>query len=448
MRASEICERIIKSGQRRGVNEIEVYLESSRSQRIKIFHGKAEFVSTSKTLGTGIRVFVNKALGYAFTTELDDRSLEECLNAAISNARATVPDLHNALPEVEKSPSLDIYRESLAQTSTETKIDLALSLEQLAFDYSPKVKEVDLLIYSDGITEVTIANSKGFYGHYKRSDCFVYLHVLAQQNSDISSASAYTVGRDLSDLSVKKTAEEAASKAIMLLGAQPVRTAVVPVLLDPEVAAEVIGVIAGALSAEAVQKRRSLFADKLGQQIAANLVHIVDDGTLPEGLGSNPFDDEGVPKGKTPVIDSGVLSTFLHNTYTARKAGCRSTGNASRPSFRGVPEVSISNFVVLPSTTERKNLLESIQEGFLVMEVQGVHSGANPISGEFSVGAKGMWIKNGQVSMPVKEVTIASDILSILKDIDGVASDLRLFPVGGSVGSPTLLLRKMTVAGK
>ncbi|MGZ8613027.1 MAG: metallopeptidase TldD-related protein, partial [Actinomycetota bacterium] len=228
------------------------------------------------------------------------------------------------------------------------------------------------------------------------------------------------------------------------LGATKPSTAKQPVLLDPFAASSLLGVLAGALSAEAVQKSRSLFADLVGQQVGADAFTLVDDGRLLQGPSASPFDDEGVPTGRTEMITGGVLRGFLHNTYTARRGGTSSTGNAQRAGYRSTPGVGTTNFYVEPGPRSQEDLLREAEGGILIQEVSGVHSGANPISGEFSVGATGLRISGGEIAEPVREMTIGSTVPDMLRAIAAVGSDLRFF---SSVGTPSILIGEMTIAG-
>jgi PmbA protein len=218
------------------------------------------------------------------------------------------------------------------------------------------------------------------------------------------------------------------------------------VILDPVAAASFLGVLAGALSAESVLKGRSLLAGRIGQQVAANLVTLIDDGRLIEGPSVAPFDDEGVPTARTLLIEGGFLRGFLHDTYTATKAGERSTGNAGRGGYRTVPGVSPSNLFLEPGEVSPEDLLAQADHGVYVQEVSGLHSGANPISGEFSVGATGLRIQDGTFADPLREMTIASTLLDVLRSVVALGDDLR-FPVGGGLGAPTVLISEMTVGG-
>ncbi len=240
-------------------------------------------------------------------------------------------------------------------------------------------------------------------------------------------------------------AAEAAERAVRLLGATKPPTRTVPVVFDRMVAPSLIGVLLAGLSAEAVQKHRSLFADKLGEQVGAPGLQLVDDGRLLDGPGAAPFDDEGVPTTRNVLLADGVLQRFLHNTASAAREGASSTGNASRASFKSTPGISAHNVFFEPGDKDQAGLLAQAGEGLLVQDMTGVHSGANPITGDFSVGVSGLWFRNGELAEPVREATVAAHLLDILKGIVAVGSDLRW--TTGSIGGSSLLIGHMTVAG-
>ncbi|MBI5695818.1 MAG: TldD/PmbA family protein [Nitrospirae bacterium] len=230
---------------------------------------------------------------------------------------------------------------------------------------------------------------------------------------------------------------------MQLLGAKKATSGMFPVMLDNIVASEFLGVLAGSFSAESLQKGKSMFADRLGKVVCSPLITILDDALLPGGAGSRAFDDEGMPSRTTPLMVEGRLEGFLHNAYTAKKAGCTSTGNGSRGGFRSLPGVGSTNLYIKNGDVSPKDLIASVKSGLLVKEVLGMHT-ANPISGDFSVGVSGLWIEGGKVSHPVREAAISGNVLTMFSEVDAVGDDLRM--VGG-IGAPSILLRPVSVSG-
>ncbi|MFM8945008.1 MAG: TldD/PmbA family protein, partial [Actinomycetota bacterium] len=322
---------------------------------------------------------------------------------------------------------------------------LALALERRATTRDPRVTKVEAVEYGDALSRVAIASTTGVDAAYERTDCWCVVVALAEADGDTQTGYSFRIGRRLDELDPDAVADEAVERAVRMLGATKPETARVPVLLDPFAGSAFLGVLAGALSADAVQKGRSLFAGLEGTQVGSPAVTIVDDGRRPDGPGSAPFDDEGVPAGRTSLITAGRLDGFLHDASTAHRGGTRSTGNASRAGYRSTPGVGTTNFALEPGSASLADLLRRAEGGVLIQEVSGVHSGANPISGEFSVGATGLRIRGGALAEPVREMTIASTLPDMLRAIVAVGDDLRFF---SSVGVPSVLVGEMTVGGR
>jgi PmbA protein len=297
------------------------------------------------------------------------------------------------------------------------------------------------------VSRVAIASTAGVAAEYRRTDCWCVASVLAERRGETQSGFAFRVAREPGELAWEEAAVEAAERGARLLGGVKPSTERMPVVLDPWAAASFLGVLASSLSAEEVQKGRSLLAGLVGESVASEEVTLVDDGRLPEGPAAAPFDDEGVPTGRTALIELGVLRGFLHNAITARRDRTESTGNASRPSFRGVPGISPSNLVVEPGDHSLEDILRRAGRAVYVQDVKGVHSGANPVSGEFSVGASGLRVEGGSLGEPLREMTIAGTLPDVLSRIDAVGADLRFFPGAGAIGTPAILVTEMTVAG-
>ena len=297
--------------------------------------------------------------------------------------------------------------------------------------------------YGDAVGAAAIASTEGVRAEYRGTGCWVVVVTLAEQEGDTQTGFSYRIARRVEDLDHDGVVSEAVERAARMLGATKPATARVPVLLDPVAASSFLGVLSDGLSAEAVQKQRSLFGPLVGEQVASDVLTVVDDGRLLDGPGAAPFDGEGVPTGRTELLSSGVLNGFLHNTYTARRGDTRSTGNAVR-GYRSTPGVGTTNLFVQPGDRSFEQLLREAEGGVLVQDVTGVHSGANPISGEFSVGATGLRISGGGLGQPVREMTIASTIPEMLQSVAALGSELRWF---SAVGVPSILLGEMTLAG-
>jgi PmbA protein len=426
----------------------EAYAGQSRRTEVKARRGEVESLSGSETRGVGVRVIREGRLGYAWVADPDRDEAADLLAAARAGAEHTTPDEANVLPDpAAAEPIPDLFRDAQASLGPERKVSLAVDLERAAVSSNPEVRKVEETIYGDAVSRVAIASTTGVTAEYSRTDCWCVVVALAERDGETQTGFSFRVGRELDELEWEEAAGEAAERGARLLGARKPATERVPVVLDPWAAASFLGVLAGILSAEEVQKGRSLLAGLSGQQVASAVLTLVDDGRFEGGPAAAPFDDEGVPTGRTPVIEAGVLKGFLHNTQTARRDGTTSTGNASRGGYRGVPGVAPTNLVVEPGPDGPERLLGDAGRAVYVQDVSGVHSGANPVSGEFSVGATGLRVEGGALGEPLREMTIASTLPEVLRRIEAVGSDLRFFPGGGAIGTPTIVVAEMTVAG-
>jgi PmbA protein len=309
------------------------------------------------------------------------------------------------------------------------------------------VTQVENAVYSDAEGRVAMANSRDFAAGYEASHAFAYASAFAGEGADLMTGLGVGLGRSPGELDPAAIGGEAADRALALVGARRPESRRCPVVLDPFVAASFIGVLGGMLSADAVQRGRSLFAGKEGEQVAATALRVADDGTLSDGPSSAPFDGEGSPTRRTALLRGGRLLTFLFDARTARRAGRETTGNASRGSYRSPPAVGATNLVVEPGSETLDELVSHAGDGLYVTDVKGLHSGVNPVSGTFSVGASGRLIAGGELAGPVREITIASDLLSMLNGIRAVGSEVRWIPFGGSVKAAPVLIGEMSVSG-
>jgi PmbA protein len=429
-----------------GGEGVEAYAELTTETSVSAFQGEVERLTSASSSGVGVRVVADGHLGYAYTADLSDQGLRECLAEARANLEVSGEDPGNVLPEAAAYQALDgLFDVRQADTAPERKVALALDLEARTRAADPKVTQVESARYGDVVGEVAIASSIGVKGSFAVTHAWCLTIAMATEDGQSQVGYAVDAARALDDLDPGPVAREAADRAVRMLGAAKPATRTVPVVLDRMVAPSLLGVLLAGLSAEEVQKRRSLFADRLGEQVGAAGLRLIDDGRLVAGPGAAPFDGEGVPTRRTVLIDDGVLECFLHNTATAARGDASSTGNARRGSFKSSPGVSAHNLFLEPGELDQAGLLARAGEGLLVQDVSGVHSGANPITGDFSVGVSGLWFRNGELAEPVREATVAAHLLDILKGIEAVGSDLRF--TTGSIGGSSLLIGQMTVAG-
>jgi PmbA protein len=356
-------------------------------------------------------------------------------------------DEFEGLPDELGTSEVDgLASAELADWSTERIVALALEVERAA-RAREGVTQVENAVYSDADGSVALANSRAFAASYRTTQAWAYASAFAGEGADLMTGLGVGMGRAPSALDPEGIGAEAAERALALVGARQPASRRCPVVLDAFVAASFIGFIGSMLSADAVQRGRSLFAGRQGEEVADPALRLADDGTDDEGPASAPFDGEGVATRRTGLIEDGRLLGFLYDSRTARKEGRRSTGNASRGSYRSPPSVGTTNLVIEPGEEDLAGLAGLAGDGLYVTDVAGLHSGVNPVSGTFSVGASGRLIEGGALGAPVRELTIASDLVSMLKAVRSVGSETRWVPFGGSVKAPPILVGEMAVSG-
>jgi PmbA protein len=443
----EVARRAVEAAAGAGASDAEAWAEESTSRRVRVYGGEVESLSDAGGRGVGVRAFVDGRSGYAYGTDLSDAGVRELAGAARAAAEIADPDEHGGLPdECGAAPVAGLASSALRDWSTERKVELTLAVERAARD-RPGVTQVENAVYSDAEGSVALANSRGFAGGYDATQAWAYASAFAGEGADLMTGLGVGLGRDPEALDPEAIGAEAAERALALVGARQPESRRCPVVLDAFVAASFIGFIGSMLSADAVQRGRSLFVDREGDEIADVALALADDATDPAGPSSAPFDGEGSPSRRTPLIEGGRLLSFLFDARTARRAGRATTANASRGSYRTPPAVGTTNLVLEPGERDLDGLFREAGQGLYVTDVAGLHSGVNPVSGTFSVGASGRLIEGGEAAGPVRELTIASDLVSMLKSVRAVGSQVRWVPFGGSVKAPPILIGEMSVSG-
>lgn len=444
----QIAHDVIKQASAAGV-AADVFISLGKQTQIQVNRGEVEKLSHAGSKGLGVRVIRDGQMGYAYTSDFSPASIAHTVGAALTLADAADPDEHRILPDVQPlSPEdLEIYDPAIAQTSMEAKVAFAKAVEAAALAADSRVIMTNRATYLDGVFDIYLVNSKGFSGNYKKSFAGSYVMAMAAEGDNRATGFGLGVSSYLSELDADKIGREAGEKAAKLLGGKPVPTQEASVVYSPQAAAGLVGVLARALTAEAMQRNRSFLQGKMGQDVANDMVTILDNGLLPRGMGTRPFDDEGNPSRATRLINEGVLEAVLHDTYTAHKDGTDSTGNANRGSHRDSPSLAPTNFYIQPGKQTPEELIAGVEKGLYVVNTMNTHS-INPVSGDYSVSAQGFWIENGQLSYPVNEVTIAIPLDKLLKNVGAVANDLIFLPFGGAIGSPTFRVDGVMIGGQ
>lgn len=426
--------------------QVEAIAVRSRDTEIRVYEGQIEQLSSAESAGVGVRVIRDHRQGLAYAGTLDESVLGEVLAEARENAEFGTPDEHLGLAEPDgiEPVDLDLWREALAGVPTEAKVDLAMALERAVAEADGRITKVEHSDYVDSMAEAAIASSTGILAASRATTCFVSTYVLAGSDGDTQTGFGYSVGREPGDLNVEEAAADAARRATRLLGATKPTSGRRPVVLDPWVTAQFLGILAGTLSGEAVLKGRSLFADRIGEEVAVGRVTLVDDPTNPLAFGATGTDGEGLATRRNVLIDGGVLRSFLHNTYTGRRSGAGSTGSAVR-GFKSTPGVGARALALAPGTATQPELVAGLDDGVLIQSVKGLHSGVNAVSGDFSTGAEGLRIRGGELSEPLRGFTVASTIQRMLHDVAAVGGDVEWLP--GRAAGVSLVVADVTISG-
>lgn len=441
-----IAERILSLARDRGADAADVYLRRATASTVEVKDRAVDAFDRANDLGAGVRLIKGGRLGFAYTTDLGDAALYAVVDAAVASARNTEPDPFHVIPPLNNAvyPAVDIHDHAVPALSENEQIDRVLAMERAAFSLDPRVRRIRKASASFSDSEVLIASTEGAELSFRATAVSGSIEVVAEEGAEAQAGWEYEVKRFLRDVDLESVGRRAAAKAVGLLGARTIDSVKAPVILEATVAQEILDIIRSGFSAENVQKGKSLFAGKLGIPVASPLLTVCDDGLLAGGIGTAPADDEGIPASRKTVIDRGVLSLYLHNSRTAKKAGTNSTGNGIRGGFKSLPGVGIMNLYIQPGTIAPEEILHSTPRGLLVTEIMGAHT-ANAISGDFSVGATGFWIEQGRRAFPVRELTIAGNVIDVLKNVDAVCSDLTF---SGRIGSPTLRISELSIGGR
>ena len=417
--------------------------EFSASVRMR----EVESLKEAGSRGAGIRVLVGQRAGSSYTSDLSADGIEKMVHAALELAKITSEDPHAGLPEREDLGSLagdlQLYDQAVAGMDTEWKIAQARQAESAALSADPRIENSEGASFDSHVGRRVFANSRGFVGSYVTSSCGLSVVPVAKQNGSMERDYWHTIARSAASLeSPDEVGRHAAERALRRLNPRKADTQKAPVIFEPRTARSLLGDLFDAVNGGAIYRHASFLAGKLGEKIASETLTVIDDATIPGLFGTCPFDDEGVASRRTIVIEKGVLKSYLLNTYTARKLGLKTTGNASR-GITGNAGVGPGNFFIEAGAHPPKEIIAGISNGLYVTELIG--GSANTVTGDYSSGAAGLWIENGELTYPVSGITIAGNLKQMLLEIDQVGSDLEF---RGSIAAPTILIREMTISGQ
>jgi len=444
MEYKALAEELVKKCLKKGADAAEVYIENGRNLSLEVRKGEVETVEEAASYGAGIRVFIEGKMAFSSSNDLGEKALEDAVGRAIGFARITTSDPNNVLPDDKNRTEIaGLLDPEIARMPMEKKIDLAKRTEQLAMK-DPRITKSDGARYGESEGEVVIANSTGMSKSYRASSCSLGVSVVAEKGDQKSSGGEYCGARFFKDL---KPAEELAAKAARdayeMLDPRPVKTQKAAVIFHADVGSALLGGILGAVNGERVLQGASFLGKMMDRKIGSELITLIDDGTREKGVASEPFDGEGVSTQRRLIVEKGVLKGFMYNTIIAKRAGVKSTGNASRGGFTGLPEIGPHQFYLAAGQAKPEDIIKATKAGLLVKEVTGY--GINPVNGNFSGGASGFWIEDGKIAFPVKGLTIAGTADEMLNGIDLLADDLDL---SRRMAAPTFRINLLQIGGE
>ena len=447
MNLDQFIQAVLDEAKKEGILAAEIYLSSRDSFRAMCVQGQIANYTVNDTRGLSLRGLYRGKMGYAATEALDEEAVGQLVRSVKESAELTEDDdVQEIYPGDGEYPKVENYQQALDQVEEQEKLRLIQEIEKKALAMDPRITALNYNMISTSSGERRIVNSYGLNLGYRDNMAVCYVSATAKEGERVSTGSGFKVTRRFEELNAEEIARDAVEEALFMLHAAPVKSGTYRAVVDRKCMPDLLGVFAGAFSAESAQKGLSLLAGKEGEMIASPAVTLLDDPLLPGGLASCPFDDEGVATRTKAVIENGKLTTLLHNLKTARKAGVKTTGNASRAGYAGTVEVSPSNLYLKPGDQTLEELLAEMGEGLVITEVSGLHAGANAVSGDFSLIAQGYTVKDGKKDQPVEQITVAGNFFQMLKNIRAVGSDLT-FP-GSAIGSPSVDIGEISVAGK
>lgn len=430
-----------------GFNECEIYFSDGESISISVYEGEVEKYNLAKSFGLSFRGKINGKMGYSYTEILDEAAIDMLINSAKNSANLIENDDETFIYGGDKIYSeVKTYSEELENIDPATMIDLALDLEKEAKNYSDKVVNINGCKISYSSSNYGIYNSKGLELTNKDNILTSYVVPVVQDESGKNDGVGYVVASSLEEVKPKEMAAQGVEEALSKLGGKSIPSGSYNTIIYNEAMVQLLETFAGTFSADAAQKGLSLLKGKEGEMIASPIVTIVDDPLMDGGLASAPFDDEGVATFTKELVHEGKLNTLLHNLKTAHKQGVKSTGNGFKASYASSVNVSESNLYLRAGEKSFQDLIKEINEGVIITDLEGLHSGANTVSGDFSLAAKGFYVENGKKTFPVEQITLAGNYFDLLKNIVAIGNDLK-FPMS-NVGSPSVIVTGLSIAGK
>ena len=445
--AQDVLNRALKAG----ATDAEAVVFEGDEFGAKVRLGQVETLKESGSRAVGLRVFIGQRTASTSSSDFSRESIERLVDGAITLAKITSEDPFAGLPEPKEFGKLEgdlkLYFDDVNELPPAERIEIARRAEAAAMAYDTRIQNSGGADFDTATSHKIMMNSRGFSGEYRRSYCdFSVSPIAIDEKGGMQRNYWYSISRTAKKLeSPEAVGQEAARRTLSRLGARQVKTQKAPVVFSPEISRSIIGNIFDAANGDAIYRHATFFADMLGQQVAGENITVVDDGTMIidgiGGFGTSPFDGEGLPSRRTVLVENGVLKNYVMNTYTARKLGMKSTGNATR-GLAGNPGIGAGNFYLEPGTLTPEQIIGDVKDGLYVTETMGF--GVNLVTGDYSQGASGVWIENGELAYPVEEITIAGNHKDMYRNIAAIGNDLVF---RGSSAAPTMRVDGMTIAG-
>lgn len=437
-------ELLFREAENRGFTDVEIYFEKKEVFGCQIYNGEIDQYEIAEDGGLSFRGKINGKMGYAYTEKIEEASIPYLIENAMENAAILDGDEGEEIfAGSENYAQGDFFSEALHEVGIPEKIQFIKDVEKELLAIDPRIQPTDFCgIRTESVIK-TLANNKGLNVSDRLNVLYVYVQAIVKEGEEKKTSFEFKVTKDFHKLNAREIAQKAAEGALAQLGSKSFESKKYPVLLRNDTAAQLLAVYSGNFSAENTQAGTSPLKDKRGKEIASAKVTIVDDPFLEGGLGCRTFDSEGVAAKKLTVVESGVLQSLLHNLNTASKEQTSTTGHAHKSSYKSAVKVGPSNFYIEPSIKDFSEMVSGMEEGVLITNLSGLHSGANTVSGDFSVAANGFYVKSGKVQYPVNLMTIAGNFYEMLKDVVEIGSDLT-FPLS-LVGSPSILVKSLSV---
>ncbi|HZK33622.1 MAG TPA: TldD/PmbA family protein [Tissierellaceae bacterium] len=449
MAYKELVNKLFKKGKEK-LEDMEVYVERSKNINIGVFNGEIDKYSIAESGGLSLRGISNGKMGYSYTEKIDESSIEMLIDEAYENGKYIDSlDPEKILAGSVDYEEIDGFSKALEDYPIEKKIEFTKFLEKEALSLDKRITSVQMCIYQEFDMSKDIINTKGVNLSHRINGAGAYISVIAREGVDVKTGLGFKMFKNFADVDYKEIAKEAVDDAISSLGAKTIKSDDYPTVIDNYIFAGLLDAFSSIFSAESVQKGLSLFKDKVGEKVGSEKLTIVDNPYLKDGFASISFDDEGTKTIKKNIIDQGVLTTYLHNWKTANKDGEKSTGNAKRSSYKSSIDIGASNFYVEKGEKSFEDILSTIEDGVYITELAGLHSGLNPISGDFSLPANGFKINNGKLDEPIHQIIVSGNFFQMLKDIEEIGNDLKVGgPMSMNFGSPSVKIKKLSISGE